>query len=562
MSGVRYQEPIRLILGERIFPGGTLTVLVGGESSQLASIYADAACTVALSNPLTANAAGGLPPVYAPSSDEGYDLVGRDAEGLLVISSSTNGIAQPLSLSDADPRDENGRTLPFATRAFFAAETLVPQAIYSDSSLGTEIDNPQTASELGVFEAAWLDAHRAYRVILRDRAGRLLHDVGNQGFIFTRLPPEAPVLSGELTDVTTASLSWNEPASDNPIAGYRLYDAADDSLIVDQPGRTFIAEGLNEDSSYSYYVVAYTDLAVSPHSNTVTLDTGHPDTIIEIFTANSTWTKRVNLVSADVIVVGGGAGGRSGGISPSSDSGNGAGGGAGGLSQGSFLAADLGATESITVGAGGTGGIGPIGAGSAAATNGTNGGASSFGAHLSANGGICQNFNGGGTGGTGSTQDGATGGYGGRSNDPDKTAQTGSSATLAPGGGGGGGATDEGAASTGGAAGGTGDSGDGGAAGGTPGGTGVPNGVNGGDGVNATGNTYCGGGGAGGGAGSATGSDTFATGGKGGNGGLYGGGAGGGGAAGAGDATGAVTLTGGNGGNGAKGVVVVINHLS
>lgn len=97
---------------------------------------------------------------------------------------------------------------------------------------------------------------------------------------------------------------------------------------------------------------------------------------VTIFTVDGTWTKPAGLVAAKITVVaGGGAGG---GRDSTQTASGGSGGGAGGVSVSWIDAASLGATEAVTVGAGGVG---------VAAANGGNGGASSFGTHVDAPGG-------------------------------------------------------------------------------------------------------------------------------------------------------------------------------
>lgn len=100
-----------------------------------------------------------------------------------------------------------------------------------------------------------------------------------------------------------------------------------------------------------------------------------------VFTANGTWT---NMGDANYIVVHLlGAGGGGGGAQSISATGYGSAGGSGAGGGGSIkyiLATSLGATEAVSIGAGGT-------AGASTPTSGSTGGTSSFGAFCSASGG-------------------------------------------------------------------------------------------------------------------------------------------------------------------------------
>ena len=109
-----------------------------------------------------------------------------------------------------------------------------------------------------------------------------------------------------------------------------------------------------------------------------TLGAGSSAVIRRIYTAGATWSKPAGIVRVIVTVLGGGGG--AGGHSNGSSTFKGGGGAGGGAAIKEILAASLGATETVTVGAGGSGG-------NTSGTNGSAGGTSSFGAHCSATGG-------------------------------------------------------------------------------------------------------------------------------------------------------------------------------
>jgi hypothetical protein len=99
------------------------------------------------------------------------------------------------------------------------------------------------------------------------------------------------------------------------------------------------------------------------------------------FASSGTWTKPDGLMFALVLVIGAGGGGGGADGQGSGFAVCASGGCGGGWALDLILAKDLGATETVTVGAGGTGGTGAGGG------DGTDGGTSSFGSHCQATGG-------------------------------------------------------------------------------------------------------------------------------------------------------------------------------
>ena len=113
----------------------------------------------------------------------------------------------------------------------------------------------------------------------------------------------------------------------------------------------------------------------------ITLDdeTGRNRVDKQVYTANDTWSKPAGLKAVMVRLVGGGGSGGGTAATGASTFAEGGGGGGAGYSEKVILADDLGATETVTIGAGG--------AASAAGGNGNAGGTTSFGSHLQATGG-------------------------------------------------------------------------------------------------------------------------------------------------------------------------------
>src|SRR6266487_231309 len=121
--------------------------------------------------------------------------------------------------------------------------------------------------------------------------------------------------------------------------------------------------------------------------------------VIQKFTANSTYTPTAGMKFCIVEAIGGGGGGGGGASSAGTNGVMGGGGGSGAYSQRRLTAADIGASQSVTIGTAGTGGAG-------GGNNGVAGGDTSVGSLVVAKGG---------TGGKGTTASGCPGGAGGAS---------------------------------------------------------------------------------------------------------------------------------------------------
>jgi len=220
----------------------------------------------------------------------------------------------------------------------------------------------------------------------------------------------APAFRTDLNNVLQAILTQNSSATAPATATANMiwYDTTNKQLKKrNEAGSAWITLGTINEA-----LGTFTSSGMPPIANA------------QYFTAFGTWTKPAGLKAVLVTVVGGGGGGGFSGNTTLLTGGGG--GGGGGASIKYILAASLGATETVTIGAGG-------------AASGA-GGTSSFGTHASATGGqpggsstlnsSSTNHNGGGAGGLGSSGNlnirggggefgfcmsttGATGGFGG-----------------------------------------------------------------------------------------------------------------------------------------------------
>ena len=176
-------------------------------------------------------------------------------------------------------------------------------------------------------------------------------------------------LSGVTDMLVHDNIARDTQGSPSQTSAYYIKDVTTGLSI----GKTKLEGGttllLNASSSYTGTVDFYTaGTAASPQVDAYTT-AGTP-----------TWTKPVGAVRCDVIVISAGAGGGSGRRGAAASIRAGGGGGAGGMRVfGQFLASDLGATETVTVGTAGAGGT-AVTVDSTSGVDGGAGGLSGFGA--------------------------------------------------------------------------------------------------------------------------------------------------------------------------------------
>lgn len=167
------------------------------------------------------------------------------------------------------------------------------------------------------------------------------------------------------------------------------------------------------DNSTKIATTAYVDALAVPA-------TYAKKTVVQVFTSNGTYTPTSGMKIATVYAFGAGGGGGSGArAAAGAATGGGSGGGGGGLAQAWLTAAQIGASQTVTIGAAGTGGAAQT-ADTTAGIDGTAGGSTSLGTLVFAGGGgggqgggLAANSGGGAGGTTGITGGSGSGGTGG-----------------------------------------------------------------------------------------------------------------------------------------------------
>jgi hypothetical protein len=197
--------------------------------------------------------------------------------------------------------------------------------------------------------------------------------------VVSRIPPLMSSRGPAVITITDRVTS--DPGSPTPGAryivqtGYGSYATGD---IIEATGVTFnkytppancgwIAYVLDEKVNYQFKVATWVRLGI----------------VIQVFTTTgaNTYTPTTGMAMCKVTSTGGGGGGGGADANDASSAASGGGGGAGGTCIETFTAADIGASQTVTIGAGGAGGAAATGA------TGTTGGSTTFGALHTATGG-------------------------------------------------------------------------------------------------------------------------------------------------------------------------------
>lgn len=437
--------------------GGKLRIY-DADTTDLASTFSDAALTVALTNPVVADSAGRLPPVFIAAGtydmalltsadvvlDSWNDYTVPDLTGLSSLTNTVVSKSADFSISASDGSklfevDASGGDVTVTAEAGTLANGF-PVYIANVGATGNVIISADAGEGFNGGSAT------SYTLETQNEIVGLISRGSSGWRIFTH-EGKYPAPDTKTDNYTLALTDVRNPIEMNHASAKVITIPTNASVpfligteiqvhrygagTVTLTGDTGVT--LNGASAGSVELGDQYDRVtlfkrgtdewtVRPQFQTTQVD--H-----QTFTGSGTWTKPSVVSASRVLVRMWGAGG--GGSSNS----QGGGGGGGAYVEKWFLASDLGSTETVTIGAGGS-------------TN-SSGGNTTFGAHLTAYGGGAANnaTNGGGGGGGGATakgsdgsgNDGGDGGGGGSSGADGETGNVGSGGDGKVGGGGGGG---------------------------------------------------------------------------------------------------------------------------
>jgi len=289
--------------------------------------------------------------------------------------------------------DANGYVKPAVGYKLYqyASGTTTNQDTFTSQAGTSANSHPITLDANGACNL-WLTPTLEYTFVLKTAAGAT---VWTRDDVFAA-PNAANVVSSvnALTGAVTLTAFDVGYATNSPQSWFvgATVGAALDDIITQVNAEP--AANVSVADAGGYYTGATAELALQEVGASLALLAGGRLIGVQVFTGTGTYTKTAGTTSCVVQLVGGGGG------SYSVASGGGGGGGGGYACK---RVTSIGATEAVTIGAGG-------------AVNGT-GGTTSFGSHCSATGGAPGGVTAGGAGGAGSSGDynltGSAGGYGG-----------------------------------------------------------------------------------------------------------------------------------------------------
>ena len=295
----------------------------------------------------------------------------------------------PLLSPHSQYFDNSGNPLSGGKVYTYSAGTSTPKSTYTDAAGGTPNANPTILDSAGR-AAIW--GSGAYKVVVTDSAGNTMSTDDNYtafnasstsafsdaSFTLQDDGDATKQVMFQLSGITTGSTTTlTVPNGSSTIATTTGTQTLTNKLLSDST--TFIVDDGDATKKIAFQASGITTgttrtITVPDASGTLGYISDY-----QAFTSSGTWTKPSGLTGTEMVLVQIWAGGGSGASSASGSAASGAGGGA--YNEIKLLASQCGATETVTIGAGGT-------AKTAAAGDGNDGGSSTFGSLGTAYGGF------------------------------------------------------------------------------------------------------------------------------------------------------------------------------